>query len=325
MTLNNNPWADIPTAKAGKFCRLRVSNNTKHALFWFRDDTHRSGLLIEISQGISHAILKNVKINIRDISIDIVQLDKENTRAFIIRLEEESNRDVFLKLCLDLIERVTASNETEEIFYIICGRLKKWQSLLSGKTRNLLSATEIQGLYSELYFIAEMLMKDKSRESLLIKGWEGPERIQHDFVLGDTAVEIKSVAGNQRGKVKISSEDQLDTHVEKLYLRVYFLSEIQDDINAESLNAIVRRIISLLIDKENRELFEIKLGAAGYIDIPDYDVPFFRVKDCRSYLVDNDFPRITRNTIPEGIEAVSYHVVLAAIEKYRIETEIMED
>ena len=137
----------------------------------------------------------------------------------------------------------------------------------------------------------------------------------HDFILSDIAVEIKSIAGDQRGKVHITSEDQLDTHLGRLYLRVYFLSEVQQ--GGESLNAITRRIINQLTHRENRELLELKLESARYIDIPDYDLPMFRVKDCRTYLVLDDFPRITRKTLPEGIEAVAYDLVLAGMDGNR--------
>lgn len=318
MTSNFNPWKDIPAAPAGRLSRRRVNADASFALFWFRDDANRPGLLIEISQNISSIYLKNAKINIRDISVDVVEMADEGLRVLLIRLEEEQNSDVFLKLCLDLIERIAGGNEAEDRFHTTCKRLKKWQSLLSGNTKSLLSANEQQGLYAELYFIAEMLQEDSSCETVLIRGWQGPDRIQQDFILGNMAVEIKSVAGNQRGKVRISSEDQLDTHLDRLYLRVYFLSETQEDYNSESLNAVVKRIRSYLTDSENKDLFEIKLETARYIDIAEYGTPFYHVNDLRTYLISEDFPRITRRMLPEGIEAVSYDLVLASIEKFRI-------
>lgn len=318
MTPNYDPWVDIPTAPIGQFSRRRVSAATNRELFWFRDETDRPGLLIGISRDIPPVALQEARINIRDISVDVVEASEEKIRALIIRLENDQNRDVFLKLCIDLIDRVVASKETENVFHVICKRLKKWQSLLSGKERNLLSANEIQGLYAELYFLAEMLMEDPSCESLLVRGWEGSEKTQQDFILYDTAIEVKSVSGNQRGKIRISSEDQLDTHLTRLYLRVYFLSETQS--GGESLNAIVQRIVGQLTERKNTELFEIKLETARYIDIPEYDIPLFRVKSCHTYLASEGFPRITRKTLPEGIEAVSYDLVLSSIEAFRADT-----
>jgi hypothetical protein len=323
MTSNHNPWADIPFAVSGHFSRLRVNAEVDLALFWFRDDAGRPGLLIEISRDISYVSLQEARISIRDISVDVIEVTEEGIRALVIRLEDIQNQDVFLKLCLDLIEHVKVTEQNQDTFYVICKRLKKWQSLLSGKARNLLSANEVQGLYGELYFLAEMLESNRSCESSLIQGWKGPEKNQHDFIMNDMAVEIKSVAGDQRGKVRITSEDQLDTHLGRLYLRVYFLSEVQ--VGGECLNTIARRILNHLTHRENKELFELKLESARYIDIPDYDLPMFRVKDCRTYLVVDDFPRITRRTVPEGVEAVTYDLVLAGIDRFRISgTEITE-
>lgn len=323
MTSNYNPWADIPVAVSGQFSRRRVDTEAEFVLFWFRDDIGRPGLLIEISRLISLALLQEARISIRNISVDVIEVAEENIRALIIKLEDPQNQDVFLKLCLDLIEHAKTGEHDQNTFHVICRRLRKWQSLLSGKTKNLLSGNEIQALYSELYFLAEMLERDRSRESMLIQGWKGPEKTQHDFILNDLAVEIKSIAGDQRGKVRITSEDQLDTHLESLCLRVYFLAQMRD--GGESLNAITQRISNQLTYTENRALFDLKLESAQYIDIPDYDLPMFLVKECRTYLVRDDFPRITRKTLSEGVEAVSYDLVLASIDRFRISgMEVME-
>ena len=318
MTYNDNPWANISRAPAGQLSRLRVDAESPYTLFWFRDENNYPGLLIEISRNISNTELKEAKINIRDLTIDVFDIFDEGIRALIIKLEDQSNLDVFLKLCIDLIERASNSESSEAIFYMICQRLKKWQALFSGKSHSLLSSKEIQGLFAELCFIAEKLEEDSSLETMLIRGWEGPQKTQHDFILESTAVEIKSVAGNDRGKVRISSEDQLYTHMDKLFLRVYLLSKREDSERGKSLNNIVSRIFTMLKISGNRDLFELKLHMARYIDIPDYDIPRFQVNDCLSYRVYENFPRITRQILPEGIEAVSYDLVLASIENFMV-------
>jgi hypothetical protein len=316
MISTNNPWADIPSASSGQFTRRRVASEANFALFWFRDEQGRPGLLIEISRHISHASLQAARISIRDISVDVVEVADEAIRVLVIKLEDLQNQDVFLKLCIDLIEHVKMSEQSLDTFHVICGRLKKWQALLSSRARNLLSANEIQGLYAELYFLSEILESKRHCESVLIQSWKGPEKTQHDFIVDDMAIEVKSITGDQRTKIRITSEDQLDTHLEMLYLRVYFLSHVQN--GGESLNAITSRISSHLTSRENRELFEQKLEIAGYIDIKDYDSPEFRVKDCRTFLTRDDFPRITRKVLPEGIEAVAYDLVLASIDGFRV-------
>ncbi len=316
MIHSHDPWTHISVAASGQLSRLRVNPDTEFALFWFRDELDHPGLLVEISRDISISDLKEAKINIRDISVDVIELADMGIRAVTIRLHDEQNRDVFLKLCFDLVERVTTGGDDQNTFQIICNRLKKWQSLFSDRVMNLLSANEIQGLYAELYFIAELLAKGGIREDVLIQGWEGPEKGQHDFILNDMAVEIKSITANQRGKVRISSEDQLDTHLANLFMCIYFLSKAEKS-HGECLNAIVNRINRTIRTKEVKNLFEIKLEAAHYIDIPDYDSPSFVVKDCYTYLVAENFPRISRKDLPEGIEEVSYDLVIASIDGFR--------
>lgn len=323
MTSSDNPWSNIPTAREGQFARRRVDANTNYALFWFRDEYSHPGLLIEISPTISVASLKQAKINIRDISVDVLDILDQGIRALTVKLKDSHNLDVFLKLCLDLIDRVTQSDNSEATFFMICRRLKQWQSLFSGKSNGLLSAKEIRGLFAELCFIAEILEKDSSLETAVINGWTGPEKTQHDFVLNDTAIEVKSIAGNERGKVRISSEDQLYTHLDELYLQVYLLAEIRDQTDGESLNGIVESIGRRLKDSANKNLFELKLHAARYIDIPEYDTPRFRVKDCMVYQVTEDFPRITRQVLQDGIESVSYDLILTSIDKFRAKTAIV--
>ncbi|WP_164689632.1 PD-(D/E)XK motif protein [Herpetosiphon llansteffanensis] len=315
MTLIFDPWSDMAPAPNRQIVRRRVKIEVDFALFWVQDHEGRPGLLIEISKLIPNPLFKEAKINIRDIYVDVVEFNDENIRALLIKLEYQQNKDVFLKLCLDLIDHIKIHHQKNDIFQIVCKRLKKWQSLLSTKKNNLLSKNEIQGLYAELYFIDNMLEKNLLSENELIQGWKGPEKKHQDFIIDDIAIEVKSLAGDQRDKVRITSEDQLYTHLDQLYLQVYFLSETQN--HGESLNTITKRIISKLEYNATRDLFELKLEFAGYIDISDYDSPLFKVKDEYTYIIRDDFPRITRKIIPEGIESVTYDIVLSSIEKFR--------
>lgn len=322
---NNNPWSEIPTASSGALSKLRAGFDSVHSIYWFRDDRGHCGLLVEIDSAISKHVLNKARINIRDIQTDVVEIQEEHFRALTIKLEEPQNRDVFLKLCVDLIEWINRCHENDDVFHAVCARLKKWQSLLSGKSKKLLNTREMQGLYAELHFISECLnQSDKKNQFDIVKGWEGPEDGQHDFVLNDFAVEIKSVAGNQRRKVRISSEDQLYTHLSELFLRIYFLSETNDDDAGESLNDIVERINNILEDNETKELFDTKLTLARYIDLPEYDYPKFKLKDTRTYSVGEGFPRIIPDAVPEAVEAVSYDLVLAGIEQFRTDEDILE-
>lgn len=318
----NDPWLSIPQAQTGQLNRLKVQIAGNTNLYWYRDDSAHPGLLISISRDIPSYVLKEAEMNIRDITVDVRDLAGEVDRALVVQLEDETKQDVFLKLCLDLIDRIDREHNSEDAFRHLCRRLKTWQALLSGKRTNLLSKTEVQGLYAELSFLAEQLESTPENERLIVDAWQGPEGIHQDFILDDVAVEVKSVSGNQRGKIRISSEDQLDSHLSNLYLRVYFLAEFHAGNDGESLNAIVQRIRQCLTYNDSRDQFEQKLQSARYIDIPEYDRPGFFVNNCQTFHITNDFPRITRSNLSSSIIAVAYDIVLAGIQNFTVDNDL---
>lgn len=295
-------------------------------MFWFRDTDGSVGLLIEIHPATSAAMLREANISIRDVLIEIRHIPDRGILALAVRLRDGNKSDIFLRLCLDLIDRVNNTPDNERIFYTVCQRLKKWQSLFAGSTRGLLTANEIQGLFAELYFLAELLDRGVISHEETVSGWKGPDRVQQDFILSDVAVEIKSLTGQNRGRVRISSEDQLYSHLSRLFLRVYLLAEVYEISTGEDLNSLVRRISAKIIEPDVRDSFESKLHMAGYIDLPEYDQPRFIVKNCYTYLVSDSFPRITQETLPAGIQTVSYDLLLTAIEQFRVnDVEILEN
>ncbi len=317
MIQTPDPWGDIPVPPHGQFSRLRVANDFGLGIFWLRNEFNQPGLLIPVSRTITTNDLALAKLRMRVITVDVREFRDEDLTAIVLTLNETHHKDVFLKLCLDLIEHVLDARHEGKAFQIVCTRLKKWQSLLMGAYNGLLSANEVRGLYAELVFMAELLENDSSREAVVLAGWKGPERYPQDYILGSATVEIKSLSGNDRGKIRISSEDQLDTTLYRVYLRVYFLAESERAGHGESLNELVRRISNQLTTSEHCASFDEKLAAAGYIDIPDYEMPLFRVTACQSYLVADGFPAITRSRLAPGIGNVTYSIELNAIEAFR--------
>lgn len=323
--MQTNPWSNISSPSYGRFSVTRVETAITRQMFWFRDTDGSVGLLIEIHPATSAAMLREANISIRDVLIEIRHIPDRGILALAVRLRDGNKSDIFLRLCLDLIDRVNSAPDNEHIFYTVCQRLKKWQSLFAGSTKGLLTANEIQGLFAELYFLAELLDSGSVSQEEVIRGWKGPDRAQQDFILNDTAVEIKSLTGQNRSKVRISSEDQLSSHLSRLFLRVYMLAEVYGS-DGENLNSIVRRVSTRITLDTLRHIFETTLHISGYIDLPEYEQPQFVVKSCYTYLVSDDFPRIIQKTLPVGIQAVSYDLLLAVIEPFRVnEAEILEE
>jgi hypothetical protein len=294
-------------------------------MFWFRDTDGSVGLLIEIHPATSAAMLREANISIRDVLIEIRHIPDRNILALAVRLRDGNKSDIFLRLCLDLIDRVNNAPDNERIFYTVCQRLKKWQSLFAGSTRGLLTANEIQGLFAELCFLAELLDRGVISQEEAVSGWKGPDQAQQDFILSDIAVEIKSLTGQNRGKVRISSENQLYSHLSRLFLRVYLLAEVYETSSGEDLNSLVGCISAKIIEADIEDVFEAKLHMAGYIDLPEYDQPRFIVKNRYTYLVSDGFPRITQETLPAGIQSVAYDLLLTVIEQFRVSDTVIPE
>jgi hypothetical protein len=325
MILIPNPWADMPAAPAGRLSRRRANSESRNEILWFRDEDGYPGLLIEVAGSVTPGHLRKFDISLRDVTVNTVELSDVGFKALSIKLTDENKIDVFSRLCHDIAERVTKADEIDETFHVACRRLKKWQSLFAGRTSGLLTANEVQGLFAELSFLNELLDSGVISQEQVIGSWKGPERSQQDFILNDRAVEIKSLTGQNRSKVRISSEDQLHSHLSRLFLRIYLLAEIYETSGGEDLNSLVRGISAKLTEESTKDRFETLLQMAGYIDLPEYDQPQFMVKNCFTYFVSDHFPRIIQQTLPAGIQAVSYDVLLGAIEPFRVsEAKILE-
>lgn len=319
------PWSNISSPSPGQFSVTRVETATTRQMFWFRDTDGSVGLLIEIHPTTSAAMLREANISIRDVLIEIRHISDRGILALAVRLRDGNKSDIFLRLCLDLIDRVNNSTDNAHIFNMVCQRLKKWQSLFAVRTSGLLTANEVQGLFAELSFLNELLDSGVISQEQVIGSWKGPKRSQQDFMLNDTAVEIKSLTGQNRSRVRISSEDQLYSHLSRLFLRVYLLAEIYETSGGEGLNSLVHGISAKLTEESTKDSFESLLQMAGYIDLPEYDQPQFVVKNCYTYRVSATFPRIVSQTLPAGIQAVSYDILLGTIEQFRVsEAEILE-
>jgi hypothetical protein len=183
----------------------------------------------------------------------------------------------------------------------------------------MLSAEEIRGLFGELEFL-RTLYRDHLAEKEAVEAWCGPDRLHQDFIFGNTAVETKALSGRERSAVRISSEDQLESLCDDLFLTIFRLSDMPESDRALSLNDAVRRIESELSDADAIEELSVRLGAYGYVEMREYDVPKFLVTAQNTYRVTEGFPRLIRSVVPDGVARVNYDIELEKIAPFECET-----
>lgn len=316
MASDTLPWDKIKTP-ARNLGLLRVSPKHPHDFFWGRDASGHYLLVLKCGEFKIKEKLMNKKKELSGIKIDVRHIPDTEEIFLMIVLQKTENADIFLALCNDLIQKTKHINEINIAIETLFSRLERWRVFLSRTKKNILSDREVQGLFSELKFLKECIELHELSVTYVIDGWRGPAGGPHDFVFGQTAIEIKSITESHSDSVQISSETQLQTHLKHLYLHIFMLSSNADCKTGVSLNCAVRNLREKITGIALNDIFEERLLDAGYIDIPDYDLPYFSVSEAQTYKVSENFPCITSYTLPEGIKDVRYRINLSSISKYQ--------
>ncbi|MDD5241766.1 MAG: PD-(D/E)XK motif protein [Sulfuricella sp.] len=314
MTTDRLPWEEIHTP-ASEINRLRVDRSHPHDFFWGKDVSGHYLLVLRFDAALLDDI-KIRKIALTGITTDVRVIPDTADGVFLITLQNAENADIFYTLCDALVKKTRSVPDVHAAIDVIYAQLERWRTLLSRANRNRLSAQEVQGLFGELLFLEECIDGQHVSVQAAVEGWQGPMGAPHDFIFGQSAVEIKSIGGSYADSVKISTESQLTTHLETLHLRVIFLAVNTDCNTGLSLNDFIFRLKEKIADSDLILIFEKRLAEVGYIDIPEYDFPCFSMVQTRTYEVREGFPRITPETLAPGISGVSYCVAFSSIAGY---------
>jgi len=307
----SSPWDDIAVPGAD-FNVRQVAAGTAVPCFWGRDASGACLFIVEL-QGDHAAQYRMNAVTVNGIDVDLRAGD-QGQQHLVLALERQVDRDLFEGLCRTLASSLEHATDSASSLAVSLAHIRRWKTFLSGRSQHL-SIEEVRGLFAEIVFLTELIDRQMS-SSDAVEAWLGPERSHQDFIFGNTAVEVKSLSGAERSSVRISSEDQLESLNDALFLRVYRLSSLTDAAGARSLNEIVTAVQARLGEADAVEAFDRKLVAHGYAPLPDYDEPRFVVSDVRSYRVGDGFPRLMRSQLPPGIANVAYDIRLETIAPY---------
>ncbi len=280
-----------------------------------KDSTGKLLLVLSLP-AINEEELRSRKIELTGIKTDIKKQPDTGQIYFQLTLLTQENSDIFWTLCNDLIEKTGPVPDLQAALNLVYIRLEHWRAFLSKANRNILTLQEIQGLFAELSFLEDCLDHAYVTAQTAVEGWQGPLGAPHDFIFGSQAIEIKSLSGSFSDGVRISSEGQLTTHLNSLYLYIVFLMQDLDCKTGLSLNSLIHKIRVKLTDSNRLETLDSRLLKFGYIDIQEYDQPCFSISHISIYEVTENFPRLTPDNIPQGISEVSYFIRFARIENF---------
>lgn len=254
--------------------------------------------------------------NIAGTSCIAVKQTKINGFEYIqFSLINEGSTALFYIFCNDLIDSSRNIKDVTKGYNFITNRFYLWKKMFVNKI-SLLSEEKIKGLIGELIFLKEHSFK-KYDYNYALNGWSGTEKTHKDFSYENKWYEIKTISSSS-SQIKISSIEQLSS-LNDGELVVNKLEKMSNSSNGISLNSLVFEIRDILKESlYDLDIFFGKLDNYGYSYNEEYDKYVYVLKESNHYLVNDLFPKITRNDLMDGIINASYEISLSSIESFKI-------
>jgi len=313
MTIKDNPWELMNNGSQRRASLV-------HDIYWIKEEIKgQYGMKISMSSSsVSKLNLKDIKLK----NIDIIENKSGGEIDCYLVLKDQSAYELFYSLCNDLIIEAGKNQDKKLLITIIINRLKKWKNLFANNYNEKLSMENQMGLFSELDTLLNYVAKKYSIKEA-IHTWKGPELDKQDFILENLALEVKSHKSGKTESITISSPYQLYSTKPEFFLRVYSLDNQENGLSIEHLLRKIRKIL-----RENNlyneiNMLELKVNQYGYFDvIHEKQLLTFKIDKISIYNVDNKFPKISVNEIPEEIINLKYQIDLVKCKDFLINEDL---
>ena len=323
-TMMNNPWKEINPPSKDVSAR-RVDHTHSLDLFWARDHLGHYLFIYEFSP--EKEVIS--KIDLPDLvgvmAAYLPANDVITKNRLILILNEQSNWELFLTLCNDLVLASRQAKTSTSATQTILRRLTRWHDFLKKNRSDLLPEEKIKGLIGELLFIKNYLIPAFG-PGQAIQFWQGPEGLPQDFNVNNSAIEVKCQSGATSPYVKITSADQLCPQLPEMYLFVVTLGktapEAEDAINLPGLVSHMRDILQSEASGQI-ERFSDLLYMIGYVDSDRYLDFSYTLAGEKMFQITEGFPRICTNEIHPGIVKLSYNISLSESDPFENQPEWM--
>lgn len=252
-----------------------------------------------------------IKIKSNDL-LQVKQIKLKDHNSILFSYDPDEDPSIFYSFCEDIINGTNKCKQ-EKGYTELVNRYNKWKKLFY-YSNNVLTEIEIMGLIGELLFLKNFIFS-KYGQSNSLNGWSGPEPTHKDFSFENEWYETKTIS-SFKNSVTISSLEQLDSEHEGKLI-VYKLQKMSPSFNGVSLNKLVNEIFESLSLDSDKDIFVGKLQQAGYVFNEHYDDFVYEVSSMEKFVVNDEFPKIKKETIMEGIGSIKYEILLGYIEKFK--------
>jgi len=227
-----------------------------------------------------------------------------------LSLRHEALLPVFAALCRDIVNSNSEVIDQAQLGQAVLNRLEHWRTLLERDSSGLEDIT-LRGLIGELTILETKLLPVMSAIDAM-RAWRGPFKAPQDFLLPDgNRIEVKAIDRNADA-VTINGLTQLDPGTDHLKLAVVRLHvtgpSAEHAVTAPKLIARIRAFLAA--HAEATTIFEAALAQLGWHHDPSHDELAVRILAIEAYVVGDEFPRLTYQNVPLGIDDVTYRVSL---------------
>ncbi|YCK34197.1 PD-(D/E)XK motif protein [Actinomadura sp. ATCC 39365] len=232
-----------------------------------------------------------------------------------ILADQQTDRLLFCSLLADLVGHLQLPSKMPT--RTLVRRLNAWRRMLTRGLPTGLTPEARLGLFGELLVLQDLMLS--ALGTAAVRSWVGPRQSPQDFVLGSTAVEVKSVARKEMHSCRISNENQLDSDgLNSLFLVHQVVDQSPEGISLPELVDDLRE--DPLIGPE-LSWFENSLMEAGWLDShrDNYLNDRYALVRRQCFTIETGFPRMTPVDLPVGVSGVSYFIDLSTCESHRVD------
>lgn len=228
--------------------------------------------------------------------------------------------ELFSPICFDISEKLVSQPgiSVVSIKAVLIEVIAKWREILKAFENSAAAGSEIVGLVGELLTLRALftIMGNKA-----LDGWVGQDKTRHDFEFESVAYEAKASTVQSRRTCQIHGLNQLGVSAGTILNLVHF--QIERAAGDFSISNLVGELGELLGGKA---LVQSKIKHI-WPDLEKEPSWFktwtFKVTSASKYLVNDNFPKLTSDSIATQFSAhisnVSYNLNLEGIKPERLE------
>lgn len=318
QTTEFDPWNGIRNISSNAYYASKRVDETlnpqQRDLHWSLNETGNPALLIGYGVG-EHCTDPMPRFK------GITTGEDKSRRLIVIALQDSAMHDAFLKVCLDIIAVLQSIPEGGQRHAVIL-RLERWAYFFRGDKKGL-TEEEQKGLIAELACFKNVALNILGSKAAL-QSWVGPQRAPHDFVFGQTSIEVKSNRGSGTPNITVSSSSQLSVNDdETLYLYVAEVNQAVSQAEGHTLTDYVRHARESLESPLDALEFDSRLSQVGYDETDDYSNTLWSIGIIRCFAVTQEFPHIEENSLNPAISHVTYKVNINYCDQFEISESAM--